>query len=210
VEGFVRQILGWREYVRGIYWARMPGYEASNAMDQHAPLPRWFWDGNTKMRCVGHAVEQSLDHAYAHHIQRLMLTGNFALLAGVDPAEVHRWYLGVYIDAFEWVELPNTIGMSQFADGGLLATKPYVSGAAYIDRMGDYCRDCPYDRKQRVGDKACPFNALYWDFFERHRDRMGRNPRIGMVYRTLERMPEQEREAFRQRAAFLRENLDKL
>ncbi|RZU38705.1 deoxyribodipyrimidine photolyase-related protein [Fluviicoccus keumensis] len=210
VEGFIRQILGWREYVRGVYWARMPGYDTLNALDHHTPLPRWFWDGQTKMRCLAHAIGQSLDTAYAHHIQRLMITGNFALLAGVDPAEVHRWYLGIYIDAFEWVELPNTLGMSQFADGGLLATKPYVSGAAYIDRMSDYCRDCPYDRKQRVGEKACPFNALYWDFFDRHRERLGRNPRLGMVYRTLEKMGETEVTAIRERAVFLRARLDEV
>jgi deoxyribodipyrimidine photolyase-related protein len=210
VEGFIRQILGWREYVRGVYWARMPGYDTLNALEHHTPLPRWFWDGQTNMRCLAHAIGQSLDTAYAHHIQRLMITGNFALLAGVDPAEVHRWYLGIYIDAFEWVELPNTLGMSQFADGGLLATKPYVSGAAYIDRMSDYCRDCPYDRKQRVGEKACPFNALYWDFFDRHRERLGRNPRLGMVYRTLEKMGEVETAAISERAVFLRARLDEV
>src|SRR5690606_34331709 len=163
-------------------------------------LPAWFWDGNTRMRCLSHTIGQSLEHAYAHHIQRLMIIGNFALLAGLDPHAVHRWYLGVYIDAFEWVELPNTIGMSQFADGGLLATKPYVSSAAYIDRMSDYCRTCEYDRKRRSGAGACPFNALYWDFFARNAAALKRNHRLAMVYRQLERMPDEEHLALQERA----------
>lgn len=162
------------------------------------------------MRCVAHAIGQSLDFAYAHHIQRLMVIGNFALLAGLSPTEVHRWYLGVYIDAFEWVELPNTLGMSQFADGGRLATKPYVSSAAYIDRMGDYCKGCHYDRKARTGDRACPFNALYWDFFSRHQQRLSANPRLGMVYRQLARMSPADLLAAQDRAASLRERLEAL
>ena len=210
VEGFIRQILGWREYVRGIYWAHMPGYEGHNALGHSAPLPAWFWTGETRMRCLRHAVGQSLEQAHAHHIQRLMVIGNFALLAGLDPAAVHRWYLGVYIDAFEWVELPNTVGMSQFADGGLLATKPYVSSAAYIDRMSDYCAGCHYDRKLKVGERACPYNALYWDFFARHEDTLGRNHRLGMVYRQLQKMPAPQREALRERAADVRARLDEL
>ena len=187
-EGFIRQILGWREYVRGIYWANMPGYENHNIFGHKTALPDWFWTGQTKMRCLSHAIGQSLEHAYAHHIQRLMIIGNFALLAGLDPAQVHRWYLGVYIDAFEWVELPNTVGMSQYADGGLLATKPYVSSAAYIDRMSDYCKGCHYNKKLREGETACPFNALYWDFFARNKEKLSKNFRLGMVYRTLEKM----------------------
>jgi deoxyribodipyrimidine photolyase-related protein len=187
-EGFIRQILGWREYVRGFYWANMPGYERQNYFDHQRPLPSWFWTGETKMRCLAHAIGQSLEHTYAHHIQRLMVIGNFALLAGLNPAAVHAWYLGVYIDAFEWVELPNTVGMSQFADGGRLATKPYVSSAAYIDRMSDYCKGCHYDKKARVGERACPFNALYWDFFVRNTQRLAANPRLGMVYRQLAKM----------------------
>ncbi|SFE80176.1 cryptochrome/photolyase family protein [Paracidovorax wautersii] len=210
VEGFIRQILGWREYVRGIYWAHMPGYEGHNALGHTAPLPAWFWTGETRMRCLEHAVGQSLEQAHAHHIQRLMVIGNFALLAGLDPAAVHRWYLGVYIDAFEWVELPNTVGMSQFADGGLLATKPYVSSAAYIDRMSDYCAGCHYDKKLKVGERACPYNALYWDFFARHEDTLGRNHRLGMVYRQLQKMPAPQREALRERAADVRARLDEL
>lgn len=210
VEGFIRQILGWREYVRGIYWAQMPGYDQHNALDHHLPLPPWFWTGQTRMRCLQHAIGQSLEHAHAHHIQRLMVIGNFALLAGLNPQALHHWYLGVYIDAFEWVELPNTLGMSQFADGGLLATKPYVSSAAYIDRMSDYCKGCAYDKKQRVGEQACPFNALYWDFFDRHAARFERNPRIGMAYRQLAKMPTPERDAIRQQAQALRARISDL
>ncbi len=210
VEGFVRQILGWREYVRGIYWAHMPGYDERNALGHTTPLPQWFWSGETRMRCMAHAVGQSLDGAYAHHIQRLMVIGNFALLAGLDPAAVHRWYLGVYIDAFEWVELPNTLGMSQFADGGLLATKPYVSSAAYIDRMSDYCKGCHYDKKLKTGERACPFNALYWDFFARNEDMLGKNFRLGMVYRQLQKMQGPQLDGLRDHAAQVRSRLDTL
>ena len=210
VEGFIRQILGWREYVRGVYWAHMPDYAEKNFFGHTRPLPSWFWDGKTKMHCLSQAITQSLEQAHAHHIQRLMVIGNFALLAGLDPAKVHGWYLGIYIDAFEWVELPNTVGMSQFADGGLLATKPYVSSAAYIDRMGDYCKGCHYDKKARVGERACPFNALYWDFFHRNADTLERNPRIGMAYRQLEKMDAATIAAFRQQAATMLARLDSL
>ncbi len=210
VEGFIRQILGWREYVRGVYWANMPGYAEKNFFKHTRPLPRWFWDGRTKMRCVSQAITQSLERAHAHHIQRLMVIGNFALLAGLDPAPVHRWYLGIYIDAFEWVELPNTLGMSQFADGGLLATKPYVSSAAYIDRMSDYCKGCHYDKKARVGERACPYNALYWDFFHRNAASLSNHPRIGMVYRQLEKMDAETIAAFQQQARTMLADLDSL
>ncbi len=210
VEGFIRQILGWREYVRGVYWANMPDYAEKNFFGHTRALPSWFWDGKTNMNCLSHAITQSLEQAHAHHIQRLMVIGNFALLAGLDPAEVHRWYLGIYIDAFEWVELPNTVGMSQFADGGLLATKPYVSSAAYIDRMSDYCKGCHYDKKSRVGERACPFNALYWDFFDRNAKTFANNPRIGMAYRQLEKMDEAALAAFRQRARDITADLDAL
>ncbi len=210
VEGFIRQILGWREYVRGIYWAHMPDYVHRNALDQQTDMPAWFWNGKTRMNCMRHAIEQSLETAHAHHIQRLMVIGNFSLLAGLNPDQVHRWYLGIYIDAFEWVELPNTLGMSQWSDGGLIATKPYVSSAAYIDRMSDYCRGCHYDKKQKVDDKACPFNALYWDFFDRHKPRLGRNPRLGMVYRQLEKMSQEQLESLRRKASDVRQNLDVL
>ncbi|MEY3386614.1 MAG: hypothetical protein RIR53_1425 [Bacteroidota bacterium] len=187
IEGFIRQILGWREYVRGVYWARMPEYRDSNVFDHHEPLPEWFWTGKTDMRCLALAIGQSLDMAYAHHIQRLMIIGNYALLAGLDPKAVHEWYLGIYIDAFEWVELPNTLGMSQYADGGFLATKPYVSSAAYINRMSDSCKGCRYDPAVKTGSTACPFNAMYWDFFRRHREVLSSNPRLGLVYRQLDR-----------------------
>ena len=210
VEGFIRQILGWREYVRGVYWSQMPGYTAGNALAHDTPLPDWFWDGQTRMQCLRQSIGQSLEHAYAHHIQRLMVIGNFALLAGIDPQAVHRWYLGVYIDAFEWVEAPNTLGMSQFADGGLLATKPYVSSAAYVGRMGNYCKGCHYKPKERLGEKACPFNALYWDFFDRHASHFEKNPRIGMAYRQLAKMNPTDRQAIREQAIVWRDNLNTL
>ena len=199
-EGFIRQILGWREYVRGFYWAHMPGYTETNALGHHRPLPEWFWTGKTDMACMASAITTSLEHAYAHHIQRLMVIGNFALLAGLDPQALHRWYLGIYIDAFEWVEAPNTLGMSQFADGGLLATKPYVSSAAYIDRMSDHCKGCRYDKKAKTGDGACPFNALYWDFFDRHSDKLRGNHRLAMVYRNWDKMAPEAQQAIREQA----------
>ena len=204
VEGFVRQILGWREYVRGVYWANMPDYLTHNALDHQRPLPSWFWTGKTRMACVASAINQSLETGYAHHIQRLMVTGNFALLAGFNPHAVHEWYLGIYVDALEWVEVPNTVGMSQFADGGLLATKPYVSSAAYLQRMGDHCKGCAYNPKQRTGESACPFNALYWDFFLRHTDQLRGNHRLSMVYGQLDKMgPEQRAELQAQAQAHL-------
>lgn len=210
VEGFIRQILGWREYVRGVYWARMPGYVDSNAFGHARPLPAWFWTGETRMACVRSAITQSLQHAHAHHIQRLMVIGNFALLAGLAPHALHRWYLGIYIDAFEWVELPNTLGMSQFADGGLLATKPYVSSAAYLHRMGDHCAGCHYRRDAPTGPRACPFNALYWDFLARNTALLGRNPRLAMPYRQLARMPAARREALAQHAEQVLADVDAL
>jgi len=210
VEGFIRQIAGWREYVRGIYWAHMPGYDAHNALSHTTPLPPWFWSGETHMRCMQQAIGQSLQTAYAHHIQRLMVIGNFALLAGLDPHALHRWYLGVYVDAFEWVELPNTMGMSQRADGGLIATKPYVSSAAYINRMSDYCKGCAYDHKQKLGTDACPLNALYWNFYTRHEAEFGKNARLGMVYRQLQKMQGPQLEALREQAATTVANLANL
>ncbi|MDO8695250.1 MAG: cryptochrome/photolyase family protein [Sheuella sp.] len=209
-EGFIRQIIGWREYIRGMYWAHMPGYDDHNFFEHNRPLPEWFWTGQTKMNCMSHAIGQSLEHAYAHHIQRLMIIGNFSLLAGLDPQALHRWYLGIYIDAFEWVELPNTVGMSQYADGGLLATKPYVSSAAYIDRMSDYCKGCHYNKKLREGDKACPFNALYWDFFDRNREKLSKNFRLGMVYRNLQKMDDAAQLSFRKQAVKIHSDLDSL
>jgi deoxyribodipyrimidine photolyase-related protein len=207
VEGFVRQILGWREYVRGIYWAHMPGYEQRNALDHHLPLPHWFWSGDTRMRCLQLSIRQSLQTAHAHHIQRLMVIGNFALLAGLDPAALHHWYLGIYIDAFEWVELPNTLGMSQRADGGLIATKPYVSSAAYLQRMGDYCQGCAYNSKLKTGPRACPFNALYWDFFARHAETLGSNHRLALVYRQWQKMPPEQQTALQAHAQQVRQQL---
>jgi len=199
-EGFIRQILGWREYVRGVYWARMPGYAESNALGHHRDLPSWFWNGKTRMQCLNQAITQSLVDAYAHHIQRLMVIGNFSLLAGLAPDHVHRWYLGVYIDAFEWVEMPNTVGMSQFADGGFLATKPYVSSGAYMHRMSDHCRGCFYEHDDRLGERACPFNALYWQFFMRNEKTLRANARLSLVYRQLERMAEPQKKALADRA----------
>jgi len=210
IEGFIRQIVGWREYMRGVYWARMPAYAGLNFFGHEAPLPNFYWTGNTRMRCLAHAIGQSLDHAYAHHIQRLMVTGNFALLLGVHPDEVDAWYLGIYMDAIEWVEITNTRGMSQFADGGLLATKPYVASANYMAKMGDYCRNCYYDPKAKTGPRACPFNSLYWDFMERHRAVLSRNPRIGMIYKNWDRQPSEQRAATLERAAWIKEHIDEL
>jgi deoxyribodipyrimidine photolyase-related protein len=185
VEGFVRQILGWREYVRGIYWTLMPEYASGNALAAARPLPDFYWSGDTDMNCVARAVTDTRDHAYSHHIQRLMVTGNFALLAGVAPTEIERWYLAVYADALEWVEMPNTLGMATFADGGRMASKPYAASGAYIDRMSDFCRGCAYDVKQKTGPGACPFNVLYWAFLLRNRPTLEGNPRMAMPYRTL-------------------------
>jgi deoxyribodipyrimidine photolyase-related protein len=206
-EGYIRQVIGWREYVRGIYWLKMPGYEDSNFFDHNRALPDFYWTGDTDMACVKAAVTQTKEQAYAHHIQRLMVTGNFAMLAGVDPHELHQWYLSVYADAYEWVELPNTVGMSQFADGGVLASKPYAASGAYINRMSNYCGSCRYDVKQRTGPKACPFNALYWDFLSRHRDKLGNNPRIGQMIRTYDKFADDERERIKASAAQFLESL---
>ena len=210
VEGFIRQILGWREYMRGIYWAKMPNFAQLNYFEHQAKLPKFYWTGNTKMNCLAHAIGQSLNYAYVHHIQRLMLTGNFALLLGVHPDEVDQWYLGIYMDAIEWVEITNTRGMSQFADGGIVGAKPYVSSANYIHKMSDYCKHCHYDRKLKYGDQACPFNSLYWDFYERHTDKLSKNPRIGMMYRTWAKMAAEEKENILQQAAIYKQQADKL
>lgn len=210
VEGFVRQIIGWREYMRGIYWAKMPAFAELNFFNHQRKLPGWFWSGQTKMACLRHAIRQSLDFAYAHHIQRLMVTGNFALLAGIHPDEVDAWYLGIYMDAIEWVEITNTRGMSQFADGGIVGTKPYCSSANYIDKMSHYCNGCFYQKELRTGERACPFNSLYWDFYDRHRDKLERNPRIGMMYRTWDRMDaEMKTEILKQSAGYI-EKLEEL
>jgi len=209
-EGFIRQIIGWREFVRGIYWREGPDYVTRNFLGAKRDLPGFYWTGETDMHCLSQAIGQTLDHAYAHHIQRLMVTGNFALLIGAEPQQVHRWYLEVYADAYEWVELPNTLGMSQFGDGGLLGSKPYASSGAYIDRMSDYCGACRYDVKQRTGPDACPFNALYWDFIARNREKLGNNPRMAMPYRTWDKMAAETQQALRGQAKGFLKALDRL
>lgn len=190
VEGFIRQIIGWREYVRGIYFREGPDYTSRNALGHDRKLPALYWGGKTKMNCMAKSVGQTKAEAYAHHIQRLMVTGNFALLAGIDPAQVHEWYLAVYADAYEWVEAPNVIGMSQFADNGIIASKPYISSGNYIHKMSDYCGSCAYRVQDKTGKAACPFNLLYWHFLDRHRDRFSGNPRMGNMYRVWDRMDE--------------------
>lgn len=207
-EGYIRQVIGWREYMRGIYFREGPGYTARNTLGQTRDLPWFYWGGETRMNCVAQAVDQTKEEAYAHHIQRLMVTGNFALLAGIDPSQVHEWYLAVYADAFEWVEAPNVIGMSQFADGGIIASKPYISSGNYIAKMSDYCTTCAYSVKQKTGEGACPFNLLYWDFLIRHRNRFGGNPRMGPVYRTWDKMDETRRVAVLDGAANVLKDLD--
>lgn len=194
VEGFIRQIIGWREYMRGIYFLEGPDYTARNGLDHDRDLPALFWGAETKMRCMAQTVKQTKEHAYAHHIQRLMVTGNFALLAGVAPVQVHEWYLAVYADAYEWVEAPNVIGMSQFADGGIIASKPYISSGNYIHKMSNYCGDCAYRVQDKTGKDACPFNLLYWHFLDRHRDKFQGNPRMGNMYRVWDRMDEAKRD----------------
>ncbi|MFK8104576.1 MAG: cryptochrome/photolyase family protein [Saprospiraceae bacterium] len=200
VEGFVRQILGWREYMRGIYWKEMPSYQTRNALDNKNKLPDFFWTGKTKMNCLQHAISQSLDHAYAHHIQRLMITGNFALLTQVDPDAVDEWYLGIYIDAIEWVEITNTRGMSQFADGGIVATKPYVSSGSYINKMSNYCKGCAYKVSKKTEEDACPFNALYWNFLDEKRSYFKGNQRMAMMMNLLNKMDEEKLAALKARA----------
>ncbi len=203
VEGFVRQIIGWREYIRIFYWAHGDQYQSTNFFQHQRPLPSWFWTGKTKMRCLSQSIGQSLQYAYAHHIQRLMIIGNAALLFGFSPQELSAWYLGIYIDAFEWVEQPNTLGMSQFADGGLLATKPYVASAAYVNRMSNYCKGCHYNFKLREEENACPLNALYWHFHYVHRDQLMKNHRLSMVYRQWQRFDTTQQQQILNRARAL-------
>lgn len=210
LEGFVRQIIGWREYMRGIYWNKMPEFATMNFFNNQEKLPDWFWTGNTKMNCVKDAIKQSLNYAYAHHIQRLMITGNFALLAGIHPDEVDAWYLGIYIDAFDWVEITNTRGMSQFADGGIVGTKPYVSSASYIDKMSHYCGTCYYKKAVKTGEKACPFNSLYWNFYDRNEDKLGNNPRIGMMYNVWRKMKPEDKTAILEQADYYLKNINEL
>ena len=204
VEGFIRQVLGWREYVRGIYWHLMPGYAAGNALAAEQPLPDFYWSGETDMACVRDTVETIRRHGYAHHIQRLMVTGNLALLWGVRPAEIEAWYLAVFVDAFDWVELPNTHGMAIHADGGLMASKPYAASGAYVQRMSNYCAQCRYDPRQRSGPEACPMTILYWDFLDRHESRFRKHPRMKLVLGALDRLGEDERRTIGRDAAALR------
>lgn len=208
-EGFIRQIIGWREYVRGVYWLQMPAYREQNYFAANRALPSWYWTGKTRMRCLAEAVGHTIRHAYSHHIQRLMLTGNFANLAGLSVAEITDWYLAVYADAFEWVELPNTLGMALFADGGLLGSKPYIASGNYINKMSDYCRHCHYQVKDTLGARACPFNALYWDFLARNQDKLGANPRLQLTYQQWQRKGESQ-VAIRAKAAELLISLEQL
>ena len=194
VEGFIRQILGWREYVRGIYWLYMPNYQKANFLNAQNKLPDFFWDGKTKMKCMQQCISQTIDNAYAHHIQRLMIIGNYCLLTSIEPKAVQDWYLAVYADAFEWVELPNVQGMILFADGGLMATKPYAASGAYINKMSNYCQQCQYSVKEKTGSKACPFNYLYWNFMLQHQDKLKSNHRLAFTYNQLAKMSETQKE----------------
>jgi deoxyribodipyrimidine photolyase-related protein len=203
-EGFIRQVLGWREYVRGLYWTRMPDYAGLNALGADRALPEWYWTGRTEMACLADALGQTLRLGYAHHIQRLMVTGLFAQLLGVDPRAVHEWYLAVYVDAVEWVELPNVFGMSQYADGGVMASKPYIATGKYIARMSNACRSCPFDPAARTGSSACPFTTLYWDFLLRHGELLAGNPRMALQVRNAERLSAEEAADIRERAAEVR------
>lgn len=208
VEGFIRQIIGWREYVRGMYWRFMPEYADRNFFKASRPLPDLFWTGKTEMACLSSAITDTIENAYAHHIQRLMVTGNFAMLAGLDPFALHEWYLEAYADAFEWVELPNVIGMSQFADGGLLGLTPYCASGSYISRMSDYCKGCKYDVRRKTGKSACPFNFLYWDFLDRHAGELSAIRRLHQPYATWRRMTEDRRNKYRQSASAFLERMD--
>ena len=204
VEGFIRQIIGWREYMRGVWWRQGPDYVERNGLDHNRSLPGFFWNAETDMRCLKLSIEATRDEAYSHHIQRLMVLGNFTLLSGIDPREVHDWFLAVYADAFGWVMGGNVIGMSQFADGGIVASKPYVSSGNYINKMSDYCGDCAYAVTKKTGEGACPFNLLYWHFMDRHRTRFESNARIGRIYSTWDRMDEEKKGTIREEAqAFL-------
>lgn len=208
VEGFIRQILGWREYMRGMYWMLMPDYKKENFLDNKNKLPDFFWTGKTKMNCLKNAINNSLENGYAHHIQRLMITGNFALLTQIHPNEIDAWYLGIYVDAIEWVQLPNTRGMSQFADGGKIATKPYVSSGSYIGKMSNYCDACTYKKAKKFEDDACPFNTLYWNFLDEKQEKLSSNFRMKMMYSVLNKMSSEDRSKIKEKANHIIENLD--
>ena len=207
VEGFVRQILGWREFVRGVYWLKMPEYAEMNALQADLPMPAFMWTAETEMNCIHRCIRQLIDHAYAHHIQRLMVMGLFTLLLGVQPYEVHKWHLSMYADAIDWVSLPNVLGMSQYGDGGIIGTKPYSATGNYIDKMSDYCTDCTYDPKEPIGENACPFTTLYWDFLLRNRNRLRKNPRMGLQFRNLDRKSDTDRKKIRKKADRLKSDL---
>lgn len=208
VEGFIRQILGWREYMRGMYWMLMPDYKKENFLENKNKLPDFFWTGKTKMNCLKNAIHNSLENGYAHHIQRLMVTGNFALLTQIHPDQIDAWYLGIYVDAIEWVQLPNTRGMSQFADGGKIATKPYVSSGSYISKMGNYCDACHYKKTKKFEDDACPFNSLYWNFLDEKKEKLASNFRMKMMYSVLNKMSLEDRTRIKEKANHIIENLD--
>ena len=207
-EGFIRQILGWREYMRGMYWMLMPDYKNKNFFSNNNKLPQFFWTGKTKMNCLKNTIDQSLNDGYAHHIQRLMITGNFALLTQIQPDEIDAWYLGIYVDALEWVQLPNTRGMSQFADGGKIATKPYISSGSYIHKMSNYCESCFYKKEKKTEPNACPFNSLYWNFLEEKQAQLSSNFRMKMMYAVLNKMPMKERVKLKEKATHIINNLD--
>ncbi len=200
VEGFIRQILGWREFIRGVYWHEGKGYRKRNGLKEKGKLPGFYWDGETDMACIHHSIGQVVEHSYGHHIQRLMVTGNFALVSGINPETISDWYLGMYIDGIDWVTLPNTLGMVMHADGGVVGTKPYSASGAYIDRMSNYCKDCPYSPKEKTGEKACPFTVFFWDFLIRHQEAFEDNHRMGMMYRNVERLDKETKQAITSRA----------
>lgn len=208
LEGFIRQLLGWREFMRGVYWSKMPAYESLNYFQHQQSLPEWYWTGQTKMKCLSTCIRQSLEQAYAHHIQRLMVTGNFALLAGCHPDEVDAWYLGIYIDALQWVEITNTRGMSQFADGGIVGSKPYISSGAYIKKMSNYCSTCFYAVDKKTGERSCPFNSLYWNFFDRHYAVLSQNPRTSMMAALWQKMPSGDKVAILKQAEHYLQNIN--
>tara|TARA_Y100000389_G_scaffold113324_1_gene110471 strand:- start:369 stop:1889 length:1521 start_codon:yes stop_codon:yes gene_type:complete len=209
VEGFIRQILGWREFIRGVYWHHMPGYCEKNFLNHKNDLPEFYWNANTKLNCLKNAIKSTINHAYSHHIQRLMITGNFALLTQIEVMQIHQWYLAVYIDAFEWVESPNTIGMSQYGDGGIVATKPYISGGAYINRMSNYCKNCYYDVKTIDSENSCPFNYLYWNFLIIHQDKFRKNHRMAIAYNNLDKMSEKKQKDIIEKSKYFINNLNK-
>jgi deoxyribodipyrimidine photolyase-related protein len=210
VEGFIRQIIGWREYVRGIYWYHMPRYAKLNTWQADTPLPSWYWTGKTEMRCLQKSIQQSLDTGYAHHIQRLMVIGNFSLLAGLSVSEVCDWYLAMYVDAYEWVELPNTLGMALNADDGIMASKPYAASGKYIAKQGNYCQQCPYDPKLTTGPKACPYNSLYWRFIDCHLESLSKNPRMSLITGQWRKRAADERESIVQWADQMLDRVESL